>query len=329
MKNKIIIFCQASADLLYTLDLLKKYDQAIVYVINVTSNYDFLVSLNLRHVEVIYLPYIKFSFFDPYSILNARNQIKQKWADLFKNYSGEEIIFFSTSYDWFTASMVSRLSKSNNIRYYNHYDHLTSLQGEDSFSLKRIIKREIFKFITNTRFKALSKVNFPKFDYEFYNINKEDIVVKPDIPQELLYGPKEEGNKVLFFISPAEIDYLTKESFLELMQILIRIKEKGYRLVVKGHPRLGEPKQFIEMADIIIPKSIPSEFLNYNCYDFVLGVTSAALCYPAEKELNIVFSLTDKLVFKDKAKQKGFKDYINNYSRNRVLFNMDMDKLFK
>ena len=321
-KIKTIIFCQSSADLLFTVDLISKHKNVIIYVINVKSIYKYLVSLEIKDIEIKFYPYFKLSFFNPITILNVKKSLIDLWDNEFCKYNKCNVFFFSTSYDWLTASIVKRLCGENEVIYYNHYDHLTSLSGHNSFSLKRKIKQFIFSHVTKVDFLSQSNINFPKFNYEKYDISKIDVLNKPDVNERFLYTALGNIKKVLFLISPEEIENLEDSSKEKLISFIQNIRKNNISLVLKGHPRLGEPEEIKKYADFIIPSNIPSEFLNYKSFNFVFGLTSAALCYPAQKELCTVYSLVETLEYKDPLKQKNLKNYISKYSDDKIVFEL-------
>ena len=219
--------------------------------------------------------------FNPISII--KKLLNNLWNNEFCQNKNCNAFFFSTSSDWLTVNIVKRLSEENTVIYYNHYDHLTSLVGCNSFSLKRKIKKIIFSYVTKVDFLSQSNINFPKFNYEKYDISKIDVLSKPDVNERFLYTVLGNIKKVLFLISPEEM--------------------KPY-------------------ADFIIPSNIPSEFLNYKSFNFVFGLTSAALSYPAQKELCTVYSLVETLEYKDPLKQKNLKSYISKYSDDKIVFEL-------
>lgn len=329
MKKITIIFCQSNADLLYTLDLINKHKYVIIYVINVKGIYEYLVSLEIEDIEVKFYPYFELSFFNPRSIYKVKKSLIDLWDNEFCQYNKCKVFFFSTSYDWFTASYVKRLSEENTVIYYNHYDHLTSLVGYNSFSLKRKIKQIIFSYVTKVDFLSQSNINFPKFNYEKYNIFKIDVLNKPDVNERFLYTVLGNIKKVLFLISPEEIENLEDSSKEKLISFIQNIRKNNIPLVLKGHPRLGEPEEMKPYVDFIIPRNIPSEFLNYKSFNFIFGLTSAALCYPAQKELCTVYSLVELLKYKDPLKQKDFKKYISKYSNHKIIFEFNKMDVFK
>jgi len=322
-KNKTIIFCQANADLLYVIYLISKYKNVVVYVINVKGIYEFLVSLKIKNIEIRFIPYFKFSYYNPKSIYKTRKSLDELWKKEFSKYKNCNVFFFSTSYDWLTASCVKRLSLENKVTYYNHYDHLTSSLGNISFSIKRELKKLIFLFIAKTDFLTKTETNFPKFNYSKYNIVRYEVTKKPVPNKDYLYNVQE-GNskKALFLIDPFELKNLENSSNFFLISLVENLKRKNISVFLKGHPRLGEPEIFKSIVNYIIPNHIPSEFLNYNCFDFVFGLTSASLCYPAQKQFCNVYSLTNIVNFKDPLLKNQLKDYINEYSGNKIIFDL-------
>ena len=60
--------------------------------------------------------------------------------------------------------------------------------------------------------------------------------------------------------------------------------------------------------------------INYKCFEFTFGLTSASLCYPAQKELCPVYSLLKIISHKSSEDQKKLKNYISSYSDNKIIF---------
>lgn len=319
VKKILLIFCQAPADIIYTLDLLSKNSnrKCIIYVCNVKAIHTYLLSLKLN-AEVLFLEKIVLSFYSIKSLVNTKKKIKTTLKS-FKSYKGAEVYFFSTSYDFFTAAIVKDLSKANSVTYFNHYDHLTYLQGSKSFSLKRIIQSKIYQYITGAKFLAEKEVNFPKFDYSKFDIIKIDIDKKPDVASKYLFKPNTTKESVLLFLSPEEFKSINEEGQEKVIHLIEELK-KLYSVYLKGHPRLGEPELLVSLVNEKIEKILPSECIDYSSFKFVVGLTSAALCYPAEKELSTVVSLLEFVTLRNTERQIGFKTYIDQYSKNKIIY---------
>jgi hypothetical protein len=320
-KNKTIIFCQASVDVCYTLQIIKEKgeENCIVFVINVENLYTFFKHLNLRAINIVYIPIPRLNLKLPYK---TKNKINSIWKTFFQEYKDCTIYFFSLSYDYLTACMVMRLSleKANKVYYYCYCKDFL-YNSKKSFSAKRLLYSLVYRYITNgVQFVPNVKLGFPNLNILKYNIKKINVLDKPKIESKFLYKGEQTGDKcILFFISPEEEDLLTKASKIKLNRIVSNIKEKGYTLVLKGHPRAGIPK-IINKFDKTIPVYIPSEFIDYNAFQYVIGFGSTALCFPAQHKLIMVISLLDMIEYRDKECQQRLKEYIVSYSGNTILF---------
>jgi hypothetical protein len=322
MNDKVIIFCQAPADLIYILDIINKYPSLhiVVYVMNVKSLYYFLIRLHLKNVELHFLPPIKLRK-TIFSIIQAKYHIKYIWNKYFSTNKNSDVYFFSTSYDYCTATLVKRLSinPTNTIFYYNHYDNLTSASGKQSFSINRFLQNYVYRYITGgTHFIHNITINFPKFDYKHYPIQEVNIVEKPVVNENYLYRGLNLPIKknILFFLSPDDIDILIKESSQKVIDLINLLTDNNYCTVLKGHPRIGEPDLIKNIVHKTIPAYIPGEFIDYSYFDYIIGVFSTALCYPAQKWK--VISLIDMLEFNDNTFRIKCKEYIQAYSGNKI-----------
>lgn len=326
-KGKNIIFCQAMADIAYALQIIKLAGEqnCVIYVTNVEYIYIYLKELCLNVVDIIYIFPLKLNMAVPRSILKAKKDINDIWKKYFDTYTECKIYFFSTSYDYMTASIVKRLSqnKTNKVYYHNYYDTLTSSLKPNGFSVKRYIFSYIFRYITGVQFIHNVRTNFPKFDISKYQIEELTVTKKTEIEERYLYKVQDaERYNILLFISPHEYDSLTEESRIVLINWLDAVKSKGYKIYLKGHPRLGEPEGILARTDETIPLYIPGEFIDYKFFSYVVGISSAALCYPAQRKIATVISLLNVLELKDSKMNEKLKKYIMSYSGNTILFDI-------
>lgn len=323
--KKVIVFCQAAADVIYTLDLLdktKSKDFTIV-VRNVKSNLSLFKDLDIK-AKVLFIDNVQLNIYSLMSIIKAKKEI-QCQIRRFEKITKAKVYFFSTSYDYLTAAIIRKMSECNQVIYLNHYDHLTWLQASYSFSFKRKLASWVYFYLTQTKFSSDKEVNFPKFEYANYNIQRMDLTSKPAVNNQFLIGPRLKGNYILLFLSPPEYESLTELSKIKLFDLIGTLKKK-YGFYFKGHPRLGEPIDVANLAENKFDKSFPSELIDYQKFSFVLGLTSAALCYPAAKRLCTVISLLEYLNLKDKSRKDGFKEYIDAYSNNNIIYDIETVK---
>ena len=84
---------------------------------------------------------------------------------------------------------------------------------------------------------------------------------------------------VIFFTEPYRFFYQSKEEYDEMnRKIINEIHQAGYKVAVKGHPRIGCQEDAQQMADEVLPNYIPAEFIDFSTFEFAIGFTSTSLC---------------------------------------------------
>jgi hypothetical protein len=317
---EVIIFCQAPADLIYVLNIIERFkiQKKILITRNTKSLYFFLQKLNLENTWIVHLENLTLDLRSLKSI-RLNKKIISETIYLFSNFKEKKVYFFSTSYDYYTAALVAKLSEKNHVYYYNHYDCLTSKVGNKSFSLVRIIKAKLYQYITNgVKFLHDQHKNFPKFNASLYPIESLTIYKKPVVNKKYLYTVNTHPN-VLLLISEKEIMSLALNE-VDKIYIIVNHFKNNFKIYYKGHPRLGSSVIVSNWADEIIPDIIPSEFICYKKFEYVIGIGSAALCYPAEKKYSKVISLLKHVKSLNNYSNEDLIIYLKEYSRNSIDF---------
>jgi len=324
---EIIIFCQAPADLIHVLDIIDQFDlqKKLLITRNTKSLYHFLLKLNLKNTRIIHLENLKLNLRSIKSIRLAKRIICET-TDRFNDFSEKDVYFFSTSYDYYTAALVAKLAENNRVYYYNHYDDLTSKVGTRSFSLGRFTRAKLYQYITNgVKFSYAQQKNFPKFIASQYPIRFLSIHEKPVVNNKYLYRVNSYKN-VLLLMSEKEVECLAPNEINKIYNVISNLKNE-FRIYYKGHPRLGSSEKIINWADELIPNSLPSEFICYDSFEYVIGIGSAALCYPAEKKYSQVISLIKHVRFSNNQRNDDLINYLKEYSKNRIDF--ESSKIFE
>tara|TARA_R110002167_G_scaffold127834_5_gene309650 strand:- start:3292 stop:4332 length:1041 start_codon:yes stop_codon:yes gene_type:complete len=325
-----LIFIQAAADLQHALHLYDSNKNEIVKlcVINVKSVYEYLISLPLTNVTIVFYPYVTFNIKNPLSYIKAKRELKNIWNKDFKNDKPTKVYFFSRFYDWFTMSIVVNFIKLNHIKviYYDHYDDLSikndllinylTLNG-----LRLKLRAFIHSYISAANFNAHHQIRNLEFDYKKYNIKKvtpyDKIIISSDYLYKNNIGDKKE---VLFFLSPGELEMLHDNSKLILKNIILSLKKQGFYLTLKGHPRLGNPEEFVPLFNNVIPNSVPSEFICYSQTIMAVGIISTALNFVTTKDNIKIISLIKIVSFKDENKKNFYLNYLNELSKSKIDF---------
>lgn len=335
----IIIFIQAPADLRYALSIYEKNKEKefLFCVVNVEGIYRFVKGLLLQKVEVVFIEYINYSLKNPLSILKAKAKFNSL-CKIFKSISADEIYFFSRIDDYLTAGIIRQIVKNENIIvfYNNHYDE-KGLQKINRFSfyyLKSWLHSKISFYITGTLF--ISRYYGKPLEFAFWKYKIKEI--KPDneisINKDFLYSPNNIGvnyKNVLFFLTPEDLDFITKNSKIKLISLIEKIsKRKNVDLYLKGHPRLGTPDEVKLYFNHIIPDYIPAEFIDYKNIFLIIGLGTTALTYLINLNINKnVVSIVKNIDFKDKNNQYLYIKFLNELTNNRIKYASleDIEKL--
>ncbi|MBV4223337.1 alpha-2,8-polysialyltransferase family protein [Bacteroides xylanisolvens] len=161
------------------------------------------------------------------------------------------------------------------------------------------------------------KLNFPKIDYSDRKVcdrYKKTISVHAE-------------KTVIFFTEPYRFSYQSKEEYDEMnRQIIDEIHRAGYKVAVKGHPRIGCQEDAERMADELIANYIPAEYIDFSTFDFAIGFTSTSLCEVANdiKAYSVfkMCTVTDKKAYLD------FAGYMERNGRN-VKFIKSYSEMFE
>lgn len=328
MKYDILLFVQAAADLRYALDIIDKNRNKKIqlYVIHVKGVYDYVSSLNLQNVKIKFQDYFSLKVKDVRTYLKVKKQLNIFWKKEFSGNSYEVIYFFSRFYDFHTASIIVKLGNKN-IIYYDHYDTSSIINDKkiDKFSLLYLKNKYIafvVSLVSGTDFISVYRKRYLEFNYKKYGIERHLITKQVKVNKEFKYKANgiEHSNSVVFLLSPDELNMVNKKSLLKLKEIILFLKNEGYKLYLKGHPRLGTPQLFIELFDKEIPNYVPTEFLLYKEFSFTIGVISSGLVYPSLLNNRKVYSVVNLLEFNNNEDKRFFSDFLKEHSKNNIIF---------
>lgn len=160
------------------------------------------------------------------------------------------------------------------------------------------------------------KYNFPKIDYSDRTVIEKYKHIVCQVDEKY----------VILFTEPYRMKYCSQEEYdLKNCQLIDIIHKAGYKVAVKGHPRIGCHRDAEKMADLIIPKYIPSEYIDLSSFAFAIGFTSTSLCDAANTIPT--FTIMDMCKSIDDEIFKWFKDYI---LRNgpKVIFVRNYSEIF-
>lgn len=326
----LVIICQAPADIPYVLTIYEQNNNnknISIFVINVFGIYKFLNDLNLEVQSLVFIPYDLKSFKNIFLLIKEKIRIEKIWDCNFKNLADSDIYFFSKFEDWLTAFFVHKLysnSKNNKIFYVNHYDNSEYLFFRNkSFSLKKYVYVTLLKYLTGVRFNVDIIEKMPEFPVKIYSFQEIKINVDYQIYEKYSISINHLKNikSVIFFISPCQNEFYDPRYYNStLIKIVEYLNKYGYKIVVKGHPRMGVPSFLDDFIDCKIPDYIPAEFINIRDFKFCFGLDTGALCYFSKNNLVVTYSLINMFVFSNQSRIRTGIEYLKQQSNNKVAF---------
>ncbi len=307
--KKMIVFVQASRDIIYALKLYKinrdKYDITF-YVIDHENNYNYLKSLGLINCRIEFIPNYSLRLLT--NIFREKFRLARLYRKEFSDLSGAKVYFFCNYFDFKTFYFVSRLACSNKVIFYNHYKMTRKLRNDWSPAV--CIKLAIIWFVTGILFQISGQGNTLQLDYEkfpieetYNSVNKKDLeeylqLIEADDRSVLLFETNIEG------VNP-HLDYK-----LVLDSVINFLLSHNYAIYVKPHPRLGVSSFMDGYPVRMLDRVVPIELMDLSKFSYAIGNTTAALAGCDEIESIISFMLL--IDFVDDEVKSEYHGYLMN-----------------
>jgi len=312
---EVIHFCQAAADVKYILDYYEKNvnEKLFVVVVNVRMVYDFFCSLRLDRMRLLFVPYSdKFSIKNIAIVVAEKKRLMKVYRENFVSIKKSKVYFYCNYFDWITFFFVNKLIEENKVFFLGHY------LGWDEFKKSAVGVKEGIKLFL---YYVLTGI---KFDLTTYASDNTVLRYAPSggritiadakMPKENIFKKYSFSaiesrcpQKAVLVVDAQDNPWIS--GFREKMiSLLIYLKENGYKLYIKPHPRLGYSVEFLEYADLS-DINIPSEFLDLSAFVAVIGLSSTVLIDAAKKEGN-AYSLMNLFKYTDRSRYDYAKRYI-------------------
>ena len=334
-KNDLILFFQAPANLPY---LLKQYEENVgkrniyIYVMNVENDYKFIKSLNLKVKEIAFVPYEWLVPRYRRTWLSQYIRVRKIYRQHFKWIKNASIYFYSAVSDWMTFYFIKEMSKSksNEIIYADHYDMLEKRVENRPLNKAEKLERLMYWFVTGIWMDFNFKQCMYAMPYQRYNILKIE-AEEINSTKDYQYIPNTDTNRknILYLSNPWSADgHKAKETAaLETVGFIEYLKKKGFKFIIKGHPRLLLDDRFAKAADEVIPPYILSEFINVEKIDVILCVESSAAHYFTEYTNKPVYSLIYLYHSASIEKKDYYAQYLRDLTHGKIIFLKSLDEL--
>lgn len=326
MQGRILIFIQASADFTFAVNLSKQFSEENSHILIVIQNDDLYKVTknyfkNYSQVKLILISHRGISIKTPWLSIKTRLSVKRQLKEQLQVYLPySKIYFFSRFYDYTTAFIIHELQKIGNasIYYVDHYDSISLRNNNDPHTnfLKSLRYKVLAQFITVLfQVKFISRYKNKPLEWDLSRIEYKRIshkkIIKTDHEKLNLNIPE---NSILFLISPDELNMIETESVEYLKIQILKLKTKGYKLILKGHPRLGSPSSISDVFDIILDHTIPAEVINFEKIIALYGIISTALIYIDCNHSLKRYTFINQLSFLDISRKEFFENYLKSLS---------------
>lgn len=301
--NTYYLFCQAPADIPH---ILKKHDELSIEkgahieicCFNSIACYDCLASLNLNAI-IKYIPFFVFPFKKKvWNLLFLQSIAISKLSeqDIWKK---DVVIYFTSIYDDPSTAFYLHLFHKKmqaKLNYLNHYDNNQNITVATNVTKKEYVVRLLLKYFTGICFEyrtMSNRWNVLRFPKECYEIIEHKPNLDLAVCRKYAYHINNKTSKaVLLFASPnREQKFISDEEYMDLhVRIVNYLKDKGYMVYVKGHPRIGTPIEISSIVDGEIPQYISSELIELSDFSLCVGFITIALASAAKMKIIPVFS---------------------------------------
>jgi hypothetical protein len=325
-QNGIIIFCQAPADVQFILNLYEEYKAVTgisVYVINLEGLYRYFVSLNLNLKDLVFIPYPeKVPLKNLKQLYRIKKQIGLQYNRYFQNTENQTVYFFSKYFDWLTSFFIAGISKKNKVFLIDHSGQTFSGCIKTG-GLITSYRKMIYKYLTSVcfRFLKMQSTTMMEFPAEKYNIQCISYQSDPSVVSKYRIHNASNNKKsvLLFENNQAAYDFYTdyKKDMLAVLDVL---RESGYKIYLKPHPRQGYSKFVEPYSETILQAEIPGEFFNPDDFTFIAGVDTNSVAHFAKDHASKTISLLELFGFRRADEKERFRQTQIKLSDGKINF---------
>lgn len=329
--NKAVIFCQAPIEVPNVISIYDKicnsYQEITIISLRTDSYKSFFESINIK-AELKFWQAININIFSFFNILNIRRKLKSQILSIDVNKSD---FFFTSRFDFQLSCYLGYLPYNSKKIYFKGKDSIwitdkkfkTNIKNYIKFILMRSISKCPLKYFKTGDYKFLPEINVDKVR----NIVLEHYIEDKSILKKYLYIPKSKNNnKVILFTEPYRNKYQTENDYNSVNKKVVEIlRNKGYYVVMKGHPRIGNHPLLLDIVDETIPSYISSEFIDMNSFVFAIGFVSTSLCDSSNYIPS--YSVLDLCEIVDNSDYNYWHNFIDRVGEKRVIYFKSFNEL--
>ena len=333
--NNFILFCQTSADFPY---LLKEYDELVstnpestikIICLNNPIYATFFKSLNLQHAKIEFLDNLLFPLKKIWVIPWWRRKAKRRLEKVIP--LNNNTYYFTSIYDDPSTNFYIHLlyKKKQKIVYLNHYDKIQNIQPLGKRSLKNYFIEFLYFLFTSIRYKYYDmsgRWNPIRFPIEDYN---KIIETNPTLDKhtcekyscQIETSDNAKKNVLLFSQPNRDQKLISDEEYNQLHLNLVNIlKQNGFKVYTKGHPRIGICPVLNNEVDGVIPQYIPGELLGLSSFSACIGFLTIALSSTAKLKIIPTYSFLPCMANNDSPVYKDALSFMNASSNYNIQY---------
>lgn len=303
----VIIFVQSSRDIAFAVQLVHTHNEfpIQIYVIDHEVNYRVLTRI-LKGKSVVIRFIRNFSLKNPLLVFLDAIRLRFLYLGHFAKLKKSLVYYFTNYFDYKTNFFINKLSHNNRLYMMDHYNVVRVPNSNLSMSDK--LRAALIFFVSGQKCYFSGENRVPTFTLDHKNLT---VLKDVELDLESLAPFKKtidvESPSILFFDMPD-----SKKTFSDYEKVVgcvIRLfVDNGYNVVVKPHPRSVESASFSEIDGVsIFNDEIPSEFIDFSQFSFVVSAVSAAItegCVPA-------ISVLELLSFNVAKQKREYREYLN------------------
>ncbi|MBN1269162.1 MAG: hypothetical protein JXB04_06200 [Kiritimatiellae bacterium] len=333
--KRVVVLCQAPAHVKYTLqvyDNLPPDGEAHIFAINVEGMRDFLTGCGLKRARVDFIPYPRefVSIRHVATNVRLRKSVRALIRKYFQDVSGTTVYYFSNREDWITGAMVAGLASTNRV---------VCLDNEERFpSKRRVTLREqlmlaSYRWVTGAEFELTELPQTTafrgilRFRAERYGVETQSATVDDAILRRYAFPvDADRARAILLFEGSLRIGIIDYED--RVGEILQGLVDRGWRIFIKPHPRLGCSDVVSRHKVTILPAHVPSEFIDPESFGAVVGTVSTALMEAAVRcRGKNVFTLVNVFRWQNEQDKNSYHEIVQRRSGGLVQFAASVDDL--
>lgn len=332
--SRSYIFCQASTKIPAVLLCYEKEVEAgnkvTIVTRNAASMNSFFKMLNLN-ANVVYLEPIPLEGSVLLHFYHLKALVRKDIEKLgIKDYSDVRIFFTDICDDFWMGLYLSEFKQFPIMKIQGQIDikrNLDQCWNRKNLPLLLRIKEKLFSLFLGYSFLYtridhwtltinIEKYGYPLLDYSDMNVCN----------RYLITPPQQFEHNVLFFTEPYRNKFQTEDDYIRLNKlIIVELQKKGYKVGVKGHPRIGLPDGIKHFADFEIQPYLPAEFIALKSFDFAIGFVSTSVSSASEHIP--AYSVLPMCQVTDKSQVDYWYDYLNKLSANKVFYLKDFSEI--